>query len=256
MRRIFILLTAVMLLFPSFAFASSIAVNPVSDRADLLTDSEECELAKRLEGIRGEYGHDTAVVTVPGLGGMSAQECADDFYDYNGYGIGSDASGILLLISAEPRQYHVTTTGRCIDIFNDAAIDYICDDVESELSNDRYFEGCMAFADDCETIISGYVSGERFEPPKSVGMLIVMLGAALVIAVIITAAAKASMKNARCAVNADIYARGHKVDLIGSRDVYLYSDVVKTPIPKQTGGGSTGHISSSGRMHGGGGGGY
>lgn len=245
-----------MLLFPSFAFASSIAANPVSDLADLLTDSEERELAKRLEKIRGEYGHDTAVVTVPELGGVSAQAYADDFYDYNGYGIGSDDSGILLLISAEPRQYHVTTTGRCIDIFNDAAIDYICADVEAELRNDRYFEGCMVFANDCGEILSGYAAGERFESPKSVGLLIIMFGAALVIAAIITAKAKASMKNAKCAVNADIYAREHKVDLIGSRDVYLYSDVVKTPIPKRTGGGSTGHISSSGRMHGGGGGGY
>ena len=245
------------LLFPTLADASSVAVDPVSDYADMLTDAEESELARRLEYIRNTYAADTAIVTVPTLDGKSAEAYADDFYDYNGYGIGPDDSGILLLISREPRNYHMTTMGRCFDIFNDAAIDYMCSNVEAQLRNDNYYEACMRFAEDCESVLSDYENGERFEEPKSVGMLFIMLGIALVLAITITAAAKSSMKNARLGVNADLYAEGRKVNLIGSRDVFLYSDVTKTPIPKQqSGGGSTGHISSSGRMHGGGGGSY
>ncbi len=258
MKRYFALIAMLaVFLFPTLADAASVAIDPVSDYADMLTDAEESELAQRLEYIRNTYAADTAIVTVPTLDGKSAESYADDFYDYNGYGIGQDDSGILLLISREPRNYHMTTMGRCFDIFNDAAIDYMCSNVEAQLRNDNYYEACMRFAEDCESVLSDYENGERFEEPKSVGMLFIMLGIALVLAITITAAAKSSMKNARPGVNADLYAEGRKVNLIGSRDVFLYSDVTKTPIPKQqSGGGSTGHISSSGRMHGGGGGSY
>lgn len=253
---IFIAVLAVFL-FPMLADAASVAIDPVSDYADMLTDAEESELAQRLEYIRNTYAADTAIVTVPTLDGKSAEAYADDFYYYNGYGIGPDDSGILLLISREPRNYHMTTTGRCFDIFNDAAIDYMCGNVEAQLRNDNYYEACLRFAEDCESVLSDYANVERFEEPKSVGMLFIMLGIALILAIIITAVAKSSMKNARFGVNADLYAEGRNVNLIGSRDIFLYSNVTKTPIPKQqSGGGSTGHVSSGGRMHGGGGGSY
>lgn len=258
MKRYFALIAMLaVFLFPTLADAASVAIDPVSDYADMLTDAEENELAQRLEYIRNTYAADTAIVTVPTLDGKSAERYADDFYDYNGYGIGPDHSGILLLISQEPRNYHMTTTGRCFDIFNDAAIDYICSNVEAQLRNGNYYEACLRFAEDCESVLSDYANGERFEEPKSVGMLLIMLGIALVLAITITAVAKSSMKNARLGVNADLYAEGRRVNLTGSRDIFLYSDVTKTPIPKQqSGGGSTGHVSSSGRIHGGGGGSY
>ena len=82
----------------------------------------ESELARRLEYIRNTYAADTAIVTVPTLDGKSAEAYADDFYDYNGYGIGPDDSGILLLISREPRNYHMTTMGRCCLLYTSRCV--------------------------------------------------------------------------------------------------------------------------------------
>lgn len=260
MRKLFVLPAVLVLLCLgtvfSYASAASVAINPVSDYAGMLTEDEERVLADGLEYIRETYASDAAVVTVPDLEGKSAQDYADDFLDYNGYGIGSDSSGILLLISEEPRRYHITTSGRCFDIFNDAAIDYMCGNVEAELRNDRYYEACAVFAEDCKDIFESYAAGESYEPPKSIGLLIAMLGTALVLAVIITAVAGSTMKDAKLQVNADLYAEGRSVKLKSSRDIFLYSSVTRTPIPKSNSGGSTGHVSSSGRVHGGGGGSY
>ena len=80
------------------------------DRADLLSELEEEELEARLDEISERQQADVVVVTVNSLDGKSAQDYADDFYDYNGYGIGTDKSGILLLVSMEARDWHITTT--------------------------------------------------------------------------------------------------------------------------------------------------
>lgn len=63
------------------------------DRADLLSELEEEELEARLDEISERQQADVVVVTVNSLDGKSAQDYADDFYDYNGYGIGTDKSG-------------------------------------------------------------------------------------------------------------------------------------------------------------------
>lgn len=57
------------------------------DRADLLSELEEEELEARLDEISERQQADVVVVTVNSLDGKSAQDYADDFYDYNGYGI-------------------------------------------------------------------------------------------------------------------------------------------------------------------------
>ena len=54
------------------------------DRADLLSELEEEELEARLDEISERQQADVVVVTVNSLDGKSAQDYADDFYDYNG----------------------------------------------------------------------------------------------------------------------------------------------------------------------------
>ena len=273
MKRSFILAAALIMLMlgamqccvcaapspsPSSASSvSSIAVNPVNDYAGFLTREQSREIEDMLGRLRDTYAADTAVVTVKSLGALSAEQYADDYYDNNGFGIGSDSSGILLLISEEPRRYHITTCGKCFDIFSGRAIDYMCERVEARLRNDDYYGACTEFAGICAEVLGGYAEGREFKPPKSIGVLFALLAAALILAVIITAAARSTMNNAKRQTHADRYAEGGGIKLSDSRDIFLYSSVTRTPIPKQTGGsGGHGHVSSGGRVHGGGGGSY
>lgn len=229
------------------------AAEPVCDYADLLTSDEEQQIETKLLGIQTDFNIDAAVVTVPDLNGYTAQEYADDFYDYNGYGIGDDYSGILLLISEYPREYHVTTSGKCIEMFNDSSIDYICGDVVAELSENNYYSGAVVFAEDVYKLANTYSTTGRSGAPRSIPSLVIAVLIAIAVAAIATVIAKSTMKNAVLQANARNYVSGGP-ELNRSRDIFLYSTVSKTPKVKANT--SSTHMSSSGRTHGGGGGSY
>ena len=59
------------------------------------------------------------VVTENSLDGKSAQDYADDFFDYNGHGYGDDDSGVLFLIGMDERKWAITTYGYGITAFTD-----------------------------------------------------------------------------------------------------------------------------------------
>ena len=123
------------------------------DRADLLSELEEEELEARLDEISERQQADVVVVTVNSLDGKSAQDYADDFYDYNGYGIGTDKSGILLLVSMEARDWHITTTGFGIRAITDAGLDYISDQFLPYLSDGEYLDAFETYADLCDEFL-------------------------------------------------------------------------------------------------------
>lgn len=135
----------------------------VVDRANLLTDSEAESLSKRLKEIGSAYKCDVVVATVPRLGFKTAEEYADDFFDYNGYGYGAipdangttvDGDGILLLISTEARDFAVSTSGYGITAFTDYGIqEYLEPKFLSYLGNNDYAGGFNAYADGCAELL-------------------------------------------------------------------------------------------------------
>ena len=87
-----ILLLALCLIQPAFAADD---ISSLVDEADLLTDSEEAALSRKLDEISLRQNMDIVIVTVFSTEERTAAEYADDTYDYSGYG----DDGILLLIS-------------------------------------------------------------------------------------------------------------------------------------------------------------
>ena len=78
----------------------------------------------------------------------------------------------------------------------------------------------------------------------------------LIVAFIATGVMKGKLKTVRRKASASDYLKPGSLQLNGQSDVFLYSNVVRTAKPKDTGssgGGSSTHTSSSGRTHGGGG---
>ena len=105
-RKLFVLvISAIFCISGIFALplSAETAYGRVVDGADLLDGSEEASLRERLDDISEKYQFDVVVVTEYSLGGKSPQSFADDFFDYNGYGQGSERSGVLLLHSPEYR---------------------------------------------------------------------------------------------------------------------------------------------------------
>lgn len=62
------------------------------DEAEILNTAEEYKLEAELDRISEEHQCDVAVVTTMGTTNRGAQAYADDFYDYNGYGMGEETT--------------------------------------------------------------------------------------------------------------------------------------------------------------------
>lgn len=125
------------------------------DRADLLTDSEESKLLLKLDEISEKNKMDIVVVTVDALEGKTSTEYADDFYDYNGYGYGSDNDGVLFLVSAEEREWALSTCGAGITVFSDKVLKQMEDKFCPQLSENDYYGAFNTYADLCDDFISG-----------------------------------------------------------------------------------------------------
>lgn len=233
----------------------------VVDLADYLTDEEAAAVSEKLDALRDKYEFDVAVSIEKTLWSDTAQTSADDTFDYYFYGGGLSDDGILLYISEEPRNYHLSTHSYGMTVFNDDGIEYMQSLIVPYLQSDDYYEACMAYADGAAELLQMAADGNPYSANKNnlgkaVGIGVI---AALIVSFI---AAKASnkgkvneMNTAREKVDAHSYMIPGSFNLTMAQDVFLYRRVDRQLIEKNDSSGSS-HVSSSGRSHGGGGGSY
>ena len=108
------------------------------DEADVLTVEEEADVLEKLDEISERQQFDVVIACINSLGGESAQDYADDFYDYNGYGFGEEKDGTLLLVSMEEREWYISTCGYGITAITDAGVSYLSDQFLPEMSDGNY----------------------------------------------------------------------------------------------------------------------
>lgn len=238
---------AAILLCVWFSFTGVFATgqNRVYDYAGLFTTAETQELEESAAEYREKTNLDLVIVTIDDAQGKTSREYADDFYDYNGFGVGSDHSGALLLIDMDNRMAYLSTTGKAIGILTDSRIQEITDEVASYVGDGEYAKGARVFLE----------KTDEFVNPNITGMLLI----ALVLAVLVGAGSVAGVWYK--------YTHGHKADqyeldknsslnLSQREDIFMGRFVTSRKIPRNTGGGGGGsstHTSSSGTTHGGGG---
>ena len=229
---LFVLLLA--LAVPAMAYGDLLV-----DDADLLTIREEQQLTEQLEQASEEWDLDIVIVTVDGLYGEYIRDYADDYYDYNGYA----EDGVLLLIDVDSRQWWISGTGKGTEIFTSSVIDLIGDAITEDLSDGNYAAAFETFIDQCV-----YYADDSFDV---VGALMIALIVGVSVALIVTLVWKGQLKSVRAKNAAADYVKAGSLNITGSQDLYLYSNVVKVK-RQQTSSGT--HVSSSGRSHSGGGG--
>ena len=81
------------------------------DNAGLLDEDEALELESKLDEISQEYDCDVVILTEETINGAEPMDYADDYFDYEGYGMGEDNSGILFLITMSERKWWISTHG-------------------------------------------------------------------------------------------------------------------------------------------------
>lgn len=236
------------------------------DQADLLTDEEETELLGMLDEMSERQKVDVVVITADSLEGRTAQEAADDLYDYCGYGFGAERDGILFLISMGERDWSVTTRGYAITAFTDAGIDFLTEQMLPDLSDGYYTTAFATYAQWCDDYITQAKAGTPYDsdnmpeiPFSPLGAALIAFVTAFIIALIATGIMRLKLRSVYSKGTGDDYIKEGSFKLSKKEDLFLYKNVTRRLKPKDdppkssssSSTGSTTHRSSSGATHGG-----
>lgn len=257
MKKLFFIFL-VFILFTSLFCSYSIASNKfIVDNANIIDAQSEEELNRMILDMRSSYSSDFVILTVSSLNGKTPRDYADDYYDYNGYA----DDGVLLLICTGSRDIYISSKGFGIDAFTDYGIEKALDLIVDDISSVSFAKGAKTFLERADLYYSSAKNGQPFdvsnEPTPANTYIIILVAVwivALSIGLIVVTSMKSKLKSIRPQQNADIYMTSSEIDLLSSRDLFLYRNISRVPIPKSTSsGGSSTHRSSSGSSHGGGG---
>ena len=247
----------------------------IYDFSDILTDEEEQLLKVKIDKFIEDNNMDMVIVTdsFAYYYDKKNEEYADDFYDYNDFGLNFEYySGVLLLrntYSLDP-YYHMSTSGNAMLYLNDARVNSILDDIYNDIHAGNYYEGFSKWITYTDNYIkSGYPSTAsnyyidsngnmhrakpKYHAPWGIAFI---AGVAVALTIVLIMVAKNKMvKKAR---KASEYLDQGSVSITKREDTFLRSHTTSYTVSSSSGGGHHGgghsfHSGSSGFSHGGGG---
>lgn len=259
----------------------------VFDQAGLFSETEIIQLEEKIAQCRKSTKMDVVIVSAYADGERSAEEYADDYYDYGGFGAGKKASGVLLLYYMDgPGQpggeCYISTAGTMINMLTDERIESILDDVYGDLGNRDFAGATEHFLEDVKAYVKEGVESGQYTYDRDTGEIVryhsirlYEVAIAMVIAGILAGSVcldikkRYAMKQSSREISNSLQA--YRADcafhfsVAGDKMVNKY--VRSVPIPRNTSSGSGGrghsgsssagrstiHTSSSGSSHGGGG---
>ena len=259
----------------------------VFDQTGLFSETEIIQLEEKIVQCRKSTKMDVVIVSAYADGERSAEEYADDYYDYGGFGVGKKASGVLLLYYMDgPGQpggeCYISTAGTMINMLTDERIESILDDVYGDLGNRDFAGATEHFLEDVKAYVKEGVESGQYTYNRDTGEIVryhsirlYEVAIAMVIAGILAGSVcldikkRYAMKQSSREVSNSLQA--YRADcafhfsVAGDKMVNKY--VRSVPIPRNTSSGSGGrghsgsssagrstiHTSSSGSSHGGGG---
>ena len=253
------ILTLVMILSLSIsAFAQDLRTegSRIIDNAGLLSAEQISNLEKEIAVTAETYNFDLVIVTERNIGGSDPREYADDFFDYNGYGLGSERNGGLFLHVTESREIYVSVSGTGIGIYNNTAADKLEADIVKFLRDDNPFEAYRSFLHNWEIFLALNAKGRSYNFFHRWNLVLV-IGSwvlALLIGCAVVLAWKKKMNTALAKTQADVYSVPNSLVFKTKKDSLVYSNVAKTRRQTKSSGGSSlttlsKHVSSSGRKH-------
>jgi len=243
------------LLFPAMLIISTplFAKSRVVDSAGLLSAMEAASLQGLADNISVAYNFDLVIVTEKDIGNARPMDYADDFFDYNGYGLGQNKDGCLFLVVMGTRDYWFSTSGRGIKIFSGVAADKLEKETVNLLGNGDYYNAFAAFLNDWEEFLALDARGMRYNVFHEYNLIMVAVAwlVSLGIGFLIVGIWKKSMNTALPQTQAAAYVVPGSLSFAVQQDQFLYSHVSKTARASDSGSSGGGvHTSSSGMSHG------
>lgn len=259
----------------------------VFDQAGLFSETEIIQLEEKIAQCRKSTKMDVVIVSAYADGERSAEEYADDYYDYGGFGVGKKASGVLLLYYMDgPGQpggeCYISTAGTMINMLTDERIESLLDDVYGDLGNRDFAGATEHFLEDVKAYVKEGVESGQYTYDRDTGEIVryhsirlYEVAIAMVIAGILAGSVcldikkRYAMKQSSREVSNSLQA--YRADCAFhfsvAGDTMVNKYVRSVPIPRNTSSGSGGrghsgsssagrstiHTSGSGSSHGGGG---
>ena len=251
------------------------ATEKIYDFADILTDEEEQQLKTLIDKFIEDNKMDMVIVTDSFAYSYDKknEEYADDFYDYNDFGMNFEYnSGVLLLRNANPSDpyYHMSTTGNAQLYLSDSRINSILDDIYSDIKSGNYYQGFSNWIRYTDRYIKmGYPSTAnnyyldnsgnmhrvkpKYYPPIGVAFIVGLIAAGTTIGIMVS-----KNKMVKKAHKAEEYLNKESINITKREDTFLRSHTSSYTVSSSSGGGHHGgghsfHHGSSGFSHGGGG---
>ena len=280
MKRYLKFIFLLLILVPTIVYAENLSKQvdststKVYDYADLLTDEEE-DLRERANAFIEKYQMDMVILTISenpyGSSDNSSITYAQDFYDYNNFGVGNTKDGVLVLVDMNNRYRYFLTTGTAQLMYDDARINNINNNVISYLKSGNYYQAFVTYISSASSYAKEGVpksnqyycideDGEYYkckEPPKSVNWLVTILAASLgsIIPVFVHLR---KYKGINIATNANEYLKSSTQNNNVDQFLTTFTSQVRRSHDSGgsggLGGGSSISHGSSGTSHGGGGG--
>ncbi len=235
---------------PVVTAAPVISGNRVEDAADLLTPEQEAALAQKLDEYSRKHDCDIVVITAKSLGSKTARLFAADYYETCGYNM---SGGMVMMVCPEERDYAFVGTGKCYSIMDDSKVtDHLKEVVVSdELSANRYNAAFNKFAEKCDEFMTNVENGKPPYKKKLIPTAFAAIGSAVVGLISGGGAAggmASKLKSVRHKTGASDYVEKGSLRMVDQREIFLYTNVGKTEIPRdndRSSGGSSGGFSSS-----------
>ncbi len=273
MKKI-ILSLALALMFLALLAVSAAAIIPpvvgskqylyVEDGVDILTDEQKADLTARLQRLSDTYQIDVAIAVFDSMYPYEFYDevdFADRYYEDNGFGRGSDRSGIVFVRIMDERYYVISTAGSCETTMNDdegmAYYEGTEAGIISALRSDDYYTAFSRFINASEHLLgyeqeNGYAYGDEPVPAFSLARTVGSLFTGLLGGLIPVSGMKSKLKTVRQQVGANAYARDNSVAVTRANDLYIGHHVTRTVRQtERSSGGGGGHYSSGGMHHGG-----
>lgn len=211
----------------------------IVDGAGLLTSSEAQTLEAQAKEIADQYACGLYIYTSNGTTSFTA---AEDLYEREGLGYGDGKEGVLLVLGMAERDYAIVAYGGANDAFTEYAMDYLEEEVVSELKNNDWYGAFSTYLSTGSYALQMAADGKpltwQSNPAvRALGLLIsIILG--LMIAGGVLYSFEKKMRSVYTGDTADQYVTQHGVKVDVRQDKFLHRTTTRTKIESKSSGGS------------------
>jgi uncharacterized membrane protein YgcG len=217
------------LLIIIFISAPLFGLDRIVDTAGLLSEAEATSVKELLDKISLAYDFDVAIVTVRQTGNTEPMDYASGFFDKNGYGLGKNRDGCLLLIVTERQVFWFGTSGRGKKILTTAASKRLEKDAFSTLEKGDFYNTFVNYTRTWEEFLVLDAKGRTYNSLYKYNMVLVIIAwvVSLGIGFLIVMIWEKGMKTVIPKKQAATYITSGSLSYAEQQDKFLYSAVTK-----------------------------